>query len=67
MCFQAAYGPVQFHLCQRYEEVDGGTQFIYELKVELRGFFRVAEGLIKREVASQTEKELLKLKDILEG
>jgi len=67
MCFQAAYGPVQFHICQRYEEVHGGTQFTFDFKWETRGFLKVAEWLVKKEVASQTEKEVNTLKGILEG
>ena len=67
ICYRATSGLIPAQVCLRYEEVDGGTQFTYELEVELRGFFRVAEGLLKREAASGTEKELNKLKSILEG
>ncbi len=67
MCLQAAYGPVQFHVCQRYEEVHGGTQFTFDFEWETRGFLKVAEWLFKMETASQIEKEVNTLKGILEG
>jgi hypothetical protein len=67
MCFQAASGPFQFHVCQRYEEVHGGTQFTFDFAWETRGFLKVAEWLVKKEVASQVEKEVNALKGILEG
>ena len=66
-CLQATSGPLLFHMCQRYEEVDGGTQFTYVLEGETGGFFKVFFWLFKKEAASQLEKELKVLKGILEG
>ncbi len=66
-CYQTTSGALQGQACWRYEEVAGSTQFNFELKVEGRGFFKVLEWLVKKEVASQTEKELNTLKGILEG
>jgi len=64
---QASSGPLQFQVRQRYEEVDGGTQFTYALEGETGGFFKVLLWLFKKEAASQLEKELNTLKGILEG
>jgi len=66
-CLQATSGPLQAKVCQSYEEVDGGTRFTYEAEVEGRGFYKVIEWLIKLEGTSTLEKELNKLKSILEG
>ena len=66
-CFKAITGPFEAKVCQSYEEVDGGTRFTYEAEVEGRGFFKIVEWLINMEAGSTLEKELKKLKGILEG
>ncbi len=66
-CFKAISDPLQAKVCQSYEEVDGGTRFTYEAEVEGRGFYKVLEWLINMEGTSTLEKELKKLKGILEG
>ncbi len=65
--FKAMTGPLQAKVCQSYEEVDGGTRFSYEVELEGRGFYKVLEWLINMEGTSTLEKELKKLKGILEG
>ncbi len=66
-CFKAMTGPLQANVCQSYEDVDDGTRFTYEAEVEGRGLYKVLEWLIKLEGTSTLEKELNKLKGILEG
>ena len=66
-CFKAISGPLQAKVCQSYEEVDGGTRFTYEVELEGRGFYKVLEWLINMEGTSTLEKELKKLKGILDG
>ena len=66
-CIKAISDPFQAKVCQSYEEVHGGTQFTFDFKWETRSFLKVAEWLVKKEVASQTEKEVNTLKGILEG
>ena len=66
-CFKATSGPLQAKVCQSYEEVNGGARFTYEAEVEGKGFYKVLEWLINMEGTSTLEKELKKLKGILEG
>jgi uncharacterized membrane protein len=66
-CFQTTSGPVQFQGCQRYEEVDGGTQMTFEVEGEPGGFFKVAEGMVRKQLASTLERDLNTLKAVMEG
>ena len=66
-CFKPITGPLHADVCQSYEEVDGGTRFIYAVELEGRGFYKVLEWLINMEGTSTLEKELKKLKGILES
>ena len=65
-CFKAITGPLQADVCQSYEEVGGGTRFTYAVELEGRGLYKVLEWLINMEGTSTLEKELKKLKGILE-
>ena len=58
---------MQFQGCQRYEEVDGGTQVTFDIEGGPGGFFKVAEGMVKKQLVSTLEKDLNTLKGILEG
>lgn len=60
-------GPLDFHVVWTYEPDGGGTLMRYLLEGEPGGFFKVAEGMVKRQVDKQLEKELDNLKAVLEG
>ena len=66
-CFQTTSGPIQFSGCQLYEEVDGGTQVTMEIEGEPGGFFKVAEGMVKKQLTSSLQDDLNTLKSVMEG
>lgn len=60
-------GPVQFEAIASLEDMGGGTHVTMNAKGEPGGFFKVAEGLLQKELEKTFEKDLAKLKQILEG
>ncbi|MFH1185663.1 MAG: SRPBCC family protein [Chloroflexota bacterium] len=65
--FKTTSGPVQFEGMQTFEEVEGGTRMTFSMKGEAGGFFKVAEGLLGKEVEKSFERDLKTLKAKLEG
>jgi carbon monoxide dehydrogenase subunit G len=60
-------GPVQFEVQVSLEEMGGGTHLTLNAKGEPGGVFKVAEGLLKKELEKTFERDLQKLKQILEA
>jgi carbon monoxide dehydrogenase subunit G len=60
-------GPVQFEVQVSMEEMGGGTHVSLNAKGEPGGVFKVAEGLLKKELEKTFERDFEKLKQILEG
>jgi carbon monoxide dehydrogenase subunit G len=60
-------GPVQFEFTTTYEEMGGGTHLSMSMKGEASGFFKVAEGMLQREVEKSFDRDFAKLKEILEA
>ena len=67
LCFATTSGPISFEGCQTCEEDEGGTLFSLAIDGEVGGFFKVAEGMVQRQVQSSFERDLANLKAILEG
>jgi uncharacterized protein YndB with AHSA1/START domain len=65
--FKTTSGPVQFEGTQTFEEVQGGTRLTFSIKGEPGGFFKVAEGLLAKELEKRFERDLKSLKARLEG
>jgi uncharacterized protein YndB with AHSA1/START domain len=65
--FKTTSGPVQFEGTQTFEEAEGGTRMTFSMQGEAGGFFKVAEGLLAREVEKSFERDLKTLKAKLEG
>jgi len=60
-------GPVQFEIATTFEDMGGGTHLSVSMKGEPGGFFKLAEGLLKNELEKTLDRDLLKLKAILEA
>ena len=60
-------GPVQIELTNTFEEKDGGTQVAVHMQGEAAGFFKVAEGLLQKEIDKTFTRDLAKLKEVMEA
>ena len=60
-------GPVQFEALVNLEDMGGGTHLTMNAKGEAGGFFKVAEGLLQKELEKSFERDLARLKQILEA
>ena len=66
-CMSSTSGPISFAGCQSYEEQEGGTLFTFSVEAEAGGFFKVAEGMVRKQMETQFEGDLVTLKTIMEG
>ena len=60
-------GPVPFEGTQKFEAKNGGTQITLTAQAELGGFFKLAEGLVGKQLEKQMETMLAALKTLLEA
>jgi carbon monoxide dehydrogenase subunit G len=60
-------GPVPFEGTQKFESKDGGTLMTFTAQAELGGFFKLAEGLVGKQIEKQMETDSAKLKKLLEA
>ena len=60
-------GPVQFEAIVTLEDMGGGTHVTMNATGEPGGFLKVAEGILQKELDKTFERDLGKLKQILEG
>jgi hypothetical protein len=67
LCFRTTSGPISFEGCQICEAQDGGTLFTLEIEGEVGGFFKLAEGMVQKQVVSSFERDLNNLKSVMEG
>jgi uncharacterized membrane protein len=65
--FKTTSGPVQFEGSLSLEEMAGGTHVTMKAKGEPGGFFKLAEGMLQKELEKGFERDLAKLKEILEA
>ena len=64
---KVASGPIQFDLSAMFETVGDGTKISTSGQGEPGGFFKLAEGLVKKQLQSQVEGDMGRLKKVLEG
>ena len=67
LCFKSTSGPISFEGCQRTVEQDDGTLASFVVEAEVGGFFKVAEGLVAKQLESTLQRDLENLKAIMEG
>jgi len=60
-------GPVPFEVTETFEAVDGGTKVTIHIEGEPGGFFKLAGGIVQKQLESQTASDFERLKKILEG
>lgn len=60
-------GPVPFEVTETFEAMDGGTKVTIHIQGEPGGFFKLAGGMVKKQLESQTAADFEKLKKILES
>jgi len=60
-------GPVKFEVIQSFEAVDGGTKVSITVQGEPGGFFKLAEGMVKKQLQSQVTSDFERAKKMLEG
>lgn len=60
-------GPVPFELEVLFAPKDSGTQLTITGEAELGGFFKLAEGLVGKQLEKQIDSDLQALKLLLEG
>jgi hypothetical protein len=60
-------GPVKFEYIITFVEAGGGTDLTMNMKAEAGGFFKLAEGLVKKEAEKVLNRDLAKLKQLLES
>ena len=60
-------GPIPFEITMQLEEQDGGTKLTINGEAEAGGFFKIAEGLVGKQLQKQIETDFEKLKQVLEG
>lgn len=64
---KALGGPMPFEMIQTLESKEGGTQLTLSGQAEIGGFFKLAEGLVGKQLEKQMEKDLNGLKKYMEG
>jgi carbon monoxide dehydrogenase subunit G len=60
-------GPVPFESTTTFESKDNGTLITVKAQAEPGGFFRLAEGLLRRQVHKQFDEDFQSLKRLLEA
>lgn len=65
--FKTTSGPVQFEGGMTLEDMGGGTHLTVKMKGEPGGFFKLAEGMLQKELEKTIERDLANLKVVLEG
>ena len=60
-------GPVPYEVTATFEEAGAGTKMTTRVEGEPKGFFKVAEGMLKGQLEKSLEEDSMRLKGILEG
>ncbi len=60
-------GPVKFEFDSRLEDMGGGTHVTMKMTGEAGGFFKMAEGMLQKELEKTFERDFAKLKQVLEA
>ena len=65
--FKSVSGPIQFEVTMKLEPKDNGTQFNQRGTAEIGGFFKIAEGLVAKQLEKQVAADFEALKQVLEA
>jgi uncharacterized protein YndB with AHSA1/START domain len=65
--FKGVNGPMTMHAAIHLKSVGTGTKLTIALHAEPGGFFKLAEGVLVKQIKSQFETNLDQLKAVLEG
>jgi carbon monoxide dehydrogenase subunit G len=65
--FKTTSGPVDFEAVTSLQEMGGGTHLTTRIEGEAGGFFKVAEGMVAKQLESTIGNDLASLKALLEG
>ncbi len=65
--WKATSGPFPMSGGTTFESVEGGTRVTDVIEAEPGGFFKIAEPLLMKQQQSQMEKDMKRLKEILEA
>lgn len=65
--FKTISGPIPFEVTAKVEPQDNGTLLTFSGKVELGGFFKIAEGLAAKQLENQMKEDNQRLKKLLES
>ncbi len=60
-------GPVPFEISQTFEPVGNGTKVSIVIEGEPGGFFKLAEGMVKKQLETQIAADFERVKKLLEG
>ena len=60
-------GPVPVETTNKFETQDGGTLITTSVQVEIGGFFKMAEGLVGKQIEKQIDADSAALKRLLEA
>jgi carbon monoxide dehydrogenase subunit G len=60
-------GQIPFEATQKFEAKEGGTQLTFSGQAEVEGFFKLAEGLVGKQLEKMMDKDMAGLKTYLEG
>lgn len=66
-CYKSISGPIQNKTCVTFESQNSGTLITFSGEGEAGGFFKLAEGIIRKRLESQFENNLNLLKALMEG
>lgn len=65
--WKSTSGPFPMSGSTTFESVEGGTLVVDTIEAEVSGFFKLAEPLLMKQMQGQTEKDMKKLKALLEA
>jgi uncharacterized membrane protein len=64
---KALSGPVPYEVTVTFEAVDGGTKMNTSIQAEPGGFFKLAEGMVAKQLKKSIQEDSQRLKSILEN
>jgi uncharacterized membrane protein len=64
---KAVSGPIPFENTHKFQEQDGGTLLTLTGQAEIGGFFKMAEGLVGKQMGKQMDADGAALKRLLEA
>ena len=67
LSWRSVSGPIEFTTSTKLVETEGGTNYSLLVEGEPGGFFKVASGLVAKQLDSTLEENMSALKSIMEG